>query len=160
MGLAHAENLTVQAEAYDVALDMSFPKGMYCINCFFVFFHCMLQFFIEESFFPFFGLGADGGLDFGVIRVGEETKQTCTLKNKGKYEIGFHFFFESVDDSPSKIHDFFTINPSKGTLIQNDRPTQVQVFFKSKEEVNIKDLPILKCQVRSFPCKDSQRARE
>ena len=28
MGLAHAENITVQAEAYDVALDMSFPKGI------------------------------------------------------------------------------------------------------------------------------------
>ena len=27
MGLSHAENITVQAEAYDVALDMSFPKG-------------------------------------------------------------------------------------------------------------------------------------
>jgi len=27
MGLAHAENISVQAEAYDVALDMSFPKG-------------------------------------------------------------------------------------------------------------------------------------
>lgn len=28
MGLAHAENITVQAEAYDVALDVSFPKGL------------------------------------------------------------------------------------------------------------------------------------
>ena len=27
MGLAHAENIQVQAEAYDVALDISFPKG-------------------------------------------------------------------------------------------------------------------------------------
>ena len=29
MGLTHAENIQVQAEAYDVALDMSFPKGIY-----------------------------------------------------------------------------------------------------------------------------------
>jgi hydrocephalus-inducing protein len=49
----------VFAEAYDVALDMSFPKG------------------------------AEGGIDFGTIRVMDETKQTCTLKNKGKYEISY-----------------------------------------------------------------------
>ena len=29
MGLSHAENISVQAEAYDVALDMSFPKGTF-----------------------------------------------------------------------------------------------------------------------------------
>ena len=33
--------------------------------------------------------GTDGGLDFGTIRVNEERKETCTLKNKGKYEITF-----------------------------------------------------------------------
>jgi hydrocephalus-inducing protein len=27
MGLVQAENIQVHAEAYDVALDMSFPKG-------------------------------------------------------------------------------------------------------------------------------------
>uniref|UniRef100_H2YKD7 Uncharacterized protein n=1 Tax=Ciona savignyi TaxID=51511 RepID=H2YKD7_CIOSA len=59
MGLVQTENVQVTAEAYDVALDMSFPKG------------------------------ADGGLDFGTIRVMDESKQTCSLKNKGKYEIGF-----------------------------------------------------------------------
>ena len=30
IGLTHAENIQVQAEAYDVALDMSFPKGNIC----------------------------------------------------------------------------------------------------------------------------------
>ena len=59
MGLVQTENIQVTAEAYDVALDMSFPKG------------------------------ADGGLDFGTIRVMDESKQTCSLKNKGRYEIGF-----------------------------------------------------------------------
>ena len=57
IGDCQTDQVQVLAEAYDVALDMSFPKG------------------------------ADGGLDFGSIRVFEENKQTCTLKNKGKYEI-------------------------------------------------------------------------
>ena len=59
MGLVQTENIMVTSEAYDVALDMSFPKG------------------------------ADGGLDFGTLRVLDESKQTCSLKNKGKYEISF-----------------------------------------------------------------------
>lgn len=49
----------MHAEAYDVALDMSFPKG------------------------------TDGGIDFGTVRVGEEGKNQLTLKNKGRYEIAY-----------------------------------------------------------------------
>ena len=33
--------------------------------------------------------GAEGGLDFGTLRVMEEVKQTLQLKNRGKYEIIF-----------------------------------------------------------------------
>lgn len=31
--------------------------------------------------------GSDGGIDFGLCRVGEETKHTLTLKNRGPYEL-------------------------------------------------------------------------
>ena len=70
MGLVQNENIQVQVEAYDVALDMSFPKG------------------------------ADGGLDFGSLKVFDEAKQTCTLKNRGRYEIGFKLVHPSF-----LIHD-------------------------------------------------------
>ena len=33
--------------------------------------------------------GADGGLDFQCIRVGDETKLGIQLKNKGKYDIEY-----------------------------------------------------------------------
>ena len=36
-----------------------------------------------------FILGADGYLDFGTVRVNEDRREIITLKNKGKYEIGF-----------------------------------------------------------------------
>ena len=61
MGLVQSENIQVHAEAYDVALDMSFPRG------------------------------ADGGIDFDVIRVLDEQKQQCSLKNKGKYEVAYSY---------------------------------------------------------------------
>jgi hypothetical protein len=43
--------------------------------------------------------GTDGGIDFDAVRVSEEVKQACTLKNKGKYDISyacvqFHIFAE------------------------------------------------------------------
>ena len=92
--------------------------------------------------------GADGGLDFGTMRVGEESKQVCALKNKGRYEIAYHFVFEKgIDKLPPNLHELFTVTPNRGSLIPSDRPTQVQVMYKSKNEIALKDLPILKCQV-------------
>ena len=119
LGTSHTEVIQVTGEAYDVALDMSFPRG------------------------------TDGGLDFGVVRVFEEPKQTCSLKNKGKYEISFKFTLENPDGWPYKenLEDLFKIMPQQGTLIPGDRPTQVQVQFKSDSEINIQDVPVLKCHV-------------
>jgi len=34
-------------------------------------------------------LGADGGIDFDAVRVFEESKQSCVVKNKGKYDISY-----------------------------------------------------------------------
>ncbi|ESO12293.1 hypothetical protein HELRODRAFT_62889 [Helobdella robusta] len=61
LGLIHTNNVQVSAEAYDVALDISFPKG------------------------------SDGGLDYGLCKVCEENKLVCTLRNKGKYDINYRF---------------------------------------------------------------------
>lgn len=94
--------------------------------------------------------GADGGLDFGVLKVLDETKQTCSLKNKGKFEINFNFAFEATDGSPSDVAQLFTVIPNRGPLLPTDRPTQVQVIFRSKNEITIKDQPILKCQVSTL----------
>ena len=63
MGILQVETIQVFAEAYDVILDMTFPKG------------------------------ADGGIDFDVIRVFGEEKHTCSLKNKGRYDIEFKYVY-------------------------------------------------------------------
>ena len=139
MGLLQTENIAVLAEAYDVALDMSYQKG--------------------ES----------GGLDFGSVKVFDETKQQLVLRNKGPYEIDYRFacvFFHSafslseflvgiaevnfahfisilrieMDNSASKINNvsnYFLVVPNKGQLSANDRPANITVqittivqFFK------------------------------
>ncbi|XP_013405663.1 hydrocephalus-inducing protein [Lingula anatina] len=118
MGMVYTETIQVHAEAYDVALDMSFPKG------------------------------ADGGIDFGALRVMEESKQQISLKNKGKYEIQYSFTFEPTDDPATKdVHNLFSISPAKATLSPVDRPTPVSVVFRSRQECWIRDQPILRCQV-------------
>lgn len=61
MGIVQTENIQVHAEAYDVILDMSFPRG------------------------------AEGGIDFDMIRVFAEDRHTCSLKNKGRYEIEYRY---------------------------------------------------------------------
>ena len=59
----------------------------------------------------------------------------------------FSFILESPDPSVADIASLFSVVPQKGTLTANDRPTQVQIVFKSQKERTVKDLPFLKCQV-------------
>nr|XP_025038877.1 hydrocephalus-inducing protein-like [Pelodiscus sinensis] len=117
LGIVQYENIQVMAESYDVALDISFPKG------------------------------TDGGLDFGIIRVLDEARQILSLKNKGKYEILYSLTLESHEDNMPNLNSVFSIQPQKGTLAAVDRPTQIQIVFRSKKEIKIEDKPILHCQV-------------
>ena len=76
VGLMHVEQVVINAEAYDVALDISFPKGSVCVQ-------------IIGSWLYAHRIGTDGGLDFQCLRVGDEAKLSMSLKNKGKYDIAF-----------------------------------------------------------------------
>ncbi|XP_062817752.1 hydrocephalus-inducing protein homolog isoform X1 [Anolis carolinensis] len=117
LGIVQIENIQIVAEAYDVALDISFPKG------------------------------TNGGVELGIVRISDEAKQTLSLKNKGKYEIGFSFMVEATDHSMPNLAPMFSIQPQKGNLNPTDRPTQVQIVFRAKREVKIDDKPVLQCQV-------------
>ncbi|XP_064239335.1 hydrocephalus-inducing protein homolog [Aotus nancymaae] len=117
LGVVQIENITVFAEAYDIALDITFPKG------------------------------AEGGLDFGIVRVTEEVKQPLQLKNRGKYEIGFSFSVDSVGISTPNINSMISVQPKKGSLTPTEKPTNVQVLFCAKKEVKIEHQPVLRCQI-------------
>ncbi|KAB1274160.1 Hydrocephalus-inducing protein-like protein [Camelus dromedarius] len=89
VGVVQIENILVFAESYDVALDITFPKDV----------PCELQQKVPLVVTPMrthpspprplASAGAEGGLDFGIVRVLEEVKQPLQLKNRGKYEIMF-----------------------------------------------------------------------
>ncbi|KAJ3270503.1 hypothetical protein HDV01_007759 [Terramyces sp. JEL0728] len=111
-GIVQEIPLLVTAEAYDIAMDVHFPKGF------------------------------EGGLDFGTLKVLEDGKQLVTLKNKGKYEVGFRFLFDS-----SQFIDLLTITPSQGIIQPSEKPFFVQIVFKTASEISLKEFPVLKCIV-------------
>ncbi|KAF7234071.1 hypothetical protein EG68_12598, partial [Paragonimus skrjabini miyazakii] len=55
-----------------------------------------------------------------MVRVGEEVKQSISLKNKGPYEITANFQFERPQKSKANPSDVFTITPQR----QNITPTE------------------------------------
>ncbi|VDP70949.1 unnamed protein product [Echinostoma caproni] len=65
--------------------------------------------------------GSDGGIDFGLARVGEEVKHNLSLKNKGPYEITVKFTI-----SPSVQTDF-------GAIIVQHRKTR-QIIIENNGE--------------------------
>ncbi|XP_069757040.1 hydrocephalus-inducing protein homolog [Narcine bancroftii] len=117
LGIVQTENILVIAEAYDVALDISFPKG------------------------------TDGGIDFGIIKVIDTVKQTITLKNKGKYEIGYRFQLQPTKRHMPDLNSLLAIQPMKGSLLPNDRASHIYITFHSSTSTEIKDEPVLHCQV-------------
>ncbi|XP_062442830.1 hydrocephalus-inducing protein homolog [Rhea pennata] len=117
LGIVQIENIQILAEAYDVALNITFPKV------------------------------ADSNLDFGILKVMDEAKITLNLKNKGKYEIAYSFTLEAVDTNIPDLTSHFTIQPQKGVLTASERPAQVQMVFHPKREMKIEDKPILQCQL-------------
>ncbi|XP_037671842.1 hydrocephalus-inducing protein homolog isoform X7 [Choloepus didactylus] len=124
VGVVQIENILIFAESYDIALDITFPKG------------------------------AEGGLDFGIVKVLEEVKQPLQLKNRGKYEIAFSFSLDSIGSSVTNVNSFISVQPKKGSLTTTEKPTNVQVFFRAKKEVKIEHQPILRCQVRELKRRD------
>ena len=115
----------IYAEAYDVAMDIIFPKG------------------------------ADGGLDFGCIRVFDDQKHVVTLRNKSRYDIAYGFEYESASTalSMSELAMMFPVRPSNGKLVSGDKPAQVQIDFKPlpHKEVSIREVPVLKCNIIAVP---------
>ncbi|KAJ3364976.1 hypothetical protein GGF32_000634 [Allomyces javanicus] len=109
-GFMGTENVTITAEAYDVAVDVALPKG-----------------------------SADT-LDFGTVRVLEESKSAISLKNRGKYEVSFKVLCER-----DEYNAYFSVIPSSGVVAPSDKPLQIQVMFTSKQPVSFRDQLALRC---------------
>ncbi|KAJ3596852.1 hypothetical protein NHX12_003252 [Muraenolepis orangiensis] len=117
LGIVHTALLQISTEAYDVSLDVSTPNGNN--NC----------------------------LDFGAIRVFREVKLCVSLKNKGKYLLGYKFTLERTEPSQPDPASLFTVSPVKGNLLPGGLPTSVQILFNHDQEVFLREQSVLTCQV-------------
>nr|CAH8857992.1 unnamed protein product [Trichobilharzia regenti] len=116
-GLIQVETIQVIAEAYDVALDINFPKG------------------------------SDGGIDFGLIKVGEEVKHAITLKNKGPYEIIVNFIFSKNAAMKMNYTEVFTMSPQRISLSPTDKSAQINLTCCAQTECILKEVELIKCQI-------------
>ena len=83
-----------------------------------------------------------------MLKVFDESKQSMSLKNKGRYEINYNFVLDTTKNP--NIADLLSIVPNRGVLVPTERPTQVAVVFKSRSEITFKDETLLKCQVNEM----------
>ncbi|XP_073328914.1 hydrocephalus-inducing protein homolog [Pagrus major] len=89
----------------------------------------------------------DGCLDFGTIKVFEETKLSLRMKNKEKYEIAYRFTFQETEPTQPNFDSIFKVSPKSGSLFPHEKPTVVQILCRPNMEVLIREKPILSCQV-------------
>ncbi|KAL3308625.1 hypothetical protein Ciccas_012839, partial [Cichlidogyrus casuarinus] len=115
-GVIQVESIQVSAEAYDVAIDLIYPKG------------------------------CDGFIDFGTMKVGDESKQVLTLKNKGQYEVQFRIQFEN--HGSDTWEKFFSISPMKGSVHPGEKALALHIVNRAIcEELTVTNTPIFTCHV-------------
>ncbi|GAB1599203.1 hypothetical protein Ahia01_000197500, partial [Argonauta hians] len=118
---ASSEIITVFGEAYDVAIDINFPKVSNA----------------EE----------DRCIEFGTVKVSDDSKQSITLKNKGKYDILFELVPNTDPITCKALANLFTMTPARGILGPLDRPVTCQVQFRAQGEITIKDQIVYRCLI-------------
>lgn len=89
----------------------------------------------------FYGSKGSEILDFGVSKVGEESKQNVYLKNKSKYDVSYKISLEGQDSGN------FSCIPAQGVLAPSEKASNLVVAFKSTKEVIMTDQLLMKCSI-------------
>ncbi|XP_034444093.1 hydrocephalus-inducing protein homolog [Hippoglossus hippoglossus] len=92
-------------------------------------------------------ISPDGCLDYGIVRAFEENKLPLKMKNQGKYEISYRFMFQQTEPNQPALDSIFTASPQCGSLMPHEKATAVQILLKPKSELQLRDQPILSCQL-------------
>ncbi|EDQ90671.1 uncharacterized protein MONBRDRAFT_18473 [Monosiga brevicollis MX1] len=120
LGVIKAESLAISAEAYDVALDVTFPRADRPV------------------------------LDFETMRVFDEKTLQCTLKNKGRYEIAFKLEIDRSVLKQYRQYldeDCILMTPASASLPSLDKTVVVKFVFRTRKEVTLDNVPLLRCKV-------------
>jgi hydrocephalus-inducing protein len=118
-GVVQTESVFISAEAYDAAVDIVFPRG-----------------------------SPDSGLDFETVRVGEEKALSCSLRNKGKYELKYAFVFNAAAVAKLGLPaNALQVSPESGVLPPGDKVVSVRVAVHPSFALAVKSTPLLVCSL-------------
>ncbi|XP_072764383.1 hydrocephalus-inducing protein homolog [Anoplolepis gracilipes] len=112
------ETLTLSGETYDIAIDINHANP----------------------------------IDLKCVKVGFPTSANFTITNRGHYEVKYVVVLEEqnklakiASNLPLKLKEDIEISPTIGS-IQPKKEITVQITFLSKNEITLKECPILRCR--------------
>ncbi|KAM0731376.1 Hydrocephalus-inducing protein [Formica fusca] len=113
------ETLTLSGETYDVAIDINHANP----------------------------------IDLKCVKVGFSTSANFTITNRGHYEVKYVILLEEqhklakiASNLPLKLKEDIEISPITGS-IQPKKEVTVQITFLPKNEISLKECPILRCHL-------------
>ncbi|XP_027883649.1 hydrocephalus-inducing protein homolog isoform X2 [Xiphophorus couchianus] len=86
-------------------------------------------------------------LDFGILRTFDESKHQLKLTNKGKYDLAYKFLVRPPNPKLNTTESMFSVTPPSGTLSARGKFAGALVCCKPDKEVNLKEEPIIICQI-------------
>ncbi|XP_043487241.1 hydrocephalus-inducing protein-like [Polistes fuscatus] len=114
----HSEIMTISAETYDVLIDINYANP----------------------------------IDLEVVKVGHPANARFTMKNRGNYEVKYVIKFDEdvkLNENvarPTNVKKNVEIDPTSGS-IQAQKTINVEMTFLPKNEIRLKEAPILKCHI-------------
>ncbi|XP_043589559.1 hydrocephalus-inducing protein-like isoform X1 [Bombus pyrosoma] len=90
-------------------------------------------------------------IDLKYIRVNFAAKTTFSMRNRGDYEVKYVITVQDKEklaklNLPANFKKKLEIEPTTGTVPPNQEKT-VEMIFKPKTELTLKEAPILKCHL-------------
>jgi hypothetical protein len=88
--------------------------------------------------------GEEGGneVDFGLVRVGDQAKQTVQMANKGKYRIGFRIAARSAQAT-----QLLSVTPAEGEIEMGETAPLEVVFCAPNKEVTLSAMRDLRVEI-------------
>ncbi|XP_011879966.1 PREDICTED: hydrocephalus-inducing protein-like [Vollenhovia emeryi] len=92
-------------------------------------------------------------IDLKIVKVGTSTSANFTISNRGNHEVKYTILLEEQNklakiapNLPVRLNDDIEISPVSGS-IQPRKETVVQVTFIPKNEIILKECPLLRCHL-------------
>ncbi|RZF34958.1 hypothetical protein LSTR_LSTR010050, partial [Laodelphax striatellus] len=94
-------------------------------------------------------------VDFGIMKIDEKIDRAFSLKNKGKFGIGFETDLVKVPGLNIHPREFISVEPKSGTILPG-KMFNLKVICSCSSPVSIVDLPVLRVRIMELHSNDSE----